>query len=273
MTFYSFCCIIRYTTQIVKVDFQERRQLKTFIIAGIRSDIGIQYAKELAPHGKVYGISRTAELVQDLEYTHIMCDLLSDIDVNLFGNIDGDEVVYIHLPGEFRFEDEAHPIFDYDGDGLDDSIYKSNVTTFENITPALYKLAEHCNHLRIVAIGSTADLYDVPFWNSFTKSKDKLRGLFRKFYGDELNGNRVSSLFVNVSTTDGTQLAGERPYIDKTYVLQPSEIVTQSIEFVTSKTKSCVEINILKSNPEWMDDEYFELHNIRARWYHDMYGK
>lgn len=245
----------------------------TFIIAGIRSDIGLAYARLLTSHGTVYGISRNDTPVEGLNYQHITCDLSQPVDPELFKDIFGEKIVYIHLPGEFRFEDENHPIYDNDGDGLDDSIYHSNVTTFENTTPALYRLVKNCNHLRIVAIGSTADLYDVPFWNSFTRAKDKLRGLFRKFYGDHENGNKVSSLFVNVSTTDGSQLAGERPYIDKTYVLQPPEIVLGSQEFILSNTKSCIEINILKSNPEWMDDDYFELHNIRERWYHDMYGK
>jgi hypothetical protein len=247
--------------------------LTTFIIAGIRSDIGLEYAHFLKQYGKIYGISRNDTLVEGLEYGHITCDLSMPVDPDIFKDISDDQIVYIHLPGEFRFEDENHPIYDNDGDGLDDSIYHSNVTTFENATPALYNLVKNCKHLRIVAIGSTADLYDVPYWNSFTRAKDKLRGLFRKFYGDHENDNKVSSLFVNVSTTDGSQLAGERPYIDKTYVLQPIEIVTQSAEFVLATSKSCIEINILKSNPEWMDDDYFELHNIRARWYHDMYGE
>lgn len=247
--------------------------MTTFIIAGIRSDIGLEYAHYLKNYGRIYGISRTTDPVENLEYTHMTCDLMSVVPSDFFGEISDDTVIYIHLPGEFRFEDENHPIFDHDGDGLDDSIYNSNVTTFENITSALYTLGDNCNHLRIVAIGSTADLYDVPYWNSFTRAKDKLRGLYRKFYGDHEHRNAVSSLFVNVSTTDGSQLAGERPFIDKTYVLQPIEIVTQSAEWVLHPTPSCMEINILKSNPEWMDDDYFELHNIRARWYHDMYGE
>jgi len=247
--------------------------LTTFIIAGIRSDIGLEYAHFLKQYGKIYGISRSDTRVDDLEYVHIECNLSNPVDPDVFWDIVDEQIVYIHLPGEFRFEDENHPIIDTTGDGLDDSIYHSNVTTFENATPALYNLVKNCEHLRIVAIGSTADLYDVPYWNSFTRAKDKLRGLFRKFYGDHANNNKVSSLFVNVSTTDGSQLAGERPYIDKTYVLHPNEIVAQSAEFVLAKSKACMEINILKSNPEWMDDDYFELHNIRARWYHDMYGE
>lgn len=246
--------------------------MTAFIIAGIRSDIGIAYAKVLQQHGTVYGISRRDELVEGLEYTHIVCNLDTAVDNNIFNNINDNNVVYIHLPGEFRFEDENHLIVDMNGDGVDDSIYHSNVTTFVNITPALYDLVKRTTHLKLVAIGSTADLYNVPYWNSFTIAKNKLRALHRKFYGDHDNNNKVSSLFVNVSTTDGTQLAGERPYIDKTYVLQPSEIVDQSLEWLLSNTVSCIEVNILKSNPEWMDDDYFELPNIKARWYYDMYG-
>ena len=62
-------------------------------------------------------------------------------------------------------------------------------------------------------------------------------------------------------------------YIDKTYVLHPDEIVKQSVEWILAETSSCIEVNILKSNPEWMDIEYFSLQNIHARWYYDMYGK
>jgi NADP-dependent 3-hydroxy acid dehydrogenase YdfG len=246
--------------------------MTSFIIAGIRSDIGIAYAKQLQHYGKVYGISRRDSTIEGLEYTHITCDLMNAVDDTIFNNIHDDNIVYIHLPGEFRFEDENHPIIDNDNDGLDDSIYHSNVTTFENITPALYRLVKNTNLLKIVAIGSTADLYNVPYWNSFTVAKNKLRALHRKFFGDHENNNKVSSVFINVSTTDGEQLAGERPYIDKTYVLQPTEIVSQSLEWILLQSVLCIEINILKSNPEWLDDDYFKLHNIKARWYHDMYG-
>lgn len=245
----------------------------SFVIAGIRSDIGLAYAHYLKNYGKIYGISRSETPVDGLEYTHMTCDLMSPVPEDFFSEISDRLVVYIHLPGEFRFEDENHPVIDNDGDGLDDSIFHSNVTTFVNITPALYKLGNNSEHLRIVAIGSTADLYDVPYWNSFTKAKDILRGLYRKFYGDNEHNNIVSSLFVNVSTTDGEQLEGERPYIDKTYVLRPDEIIKQSVEWILAETSSCIEVNILKSNPEWMDSEYFSLQNIHARWYYDMYGK
>ena len=46
--------------------------MTSFIISGIRSDIGIQYAKVLQQHGKVYGISRSNERIDGIEYTHIV---------------------------------------------------------------------------------------------------------------------------------------------------------------------------------------------------------
>lgn len=249
--------------------------MKKFIIAGIRSDIGMAYARALQHHGKVYGLSRSTKQISKLEYYfHKTCDLMNPEDT--VGVLDvvqsSDEWVYIHLPGEFRFQDENHPIVDEDSDGIDDSMYTSNVVTFKNIMPELKRHAR-TQKIKLVAIGSTADLYDVKYWDSFTRSKNELRKLFRHMYGDpELWGN-ISTLFVNVSTTDGSQLSRERPYIDKKYVLTPEDIVNESLTYLMDNVHSSIEINVLKPNPEFLEEDYFSDQRVRDRWYKDMYGE
>lgn len=249
--------------------------MKKFIIAGIRSDIGMAYARVLQHHGKVYGLSRSTTHIPELaHYFHKACDLMDPEDTN--GVLDvvqaSDEWVYIHLPGEFRFQDENHPIVDNDGDGIDDSMYESNVVTFKNIMP---EIARHARKqpIKLVAIGSTADLYDIKYWDSFTRSKNELRKLFRQMYGDPVLWPNISTVFVNVSTTDGEQLAGERPYIDKKYVLTPDKIVEQSLTYILDTVHSSIEINILEPNPEFQDEDYFSDERVKSRWYKDMYGE
>lgn len=248
--------------------------MKKFIIAGIRSDIGKAYAHVLQHHGHVYGLSRSEKPVPGLEYYfHKVCNLSDPSDTHgVFDMVKpADEWVYIHLPGEFRFEDENHPIVDNDGDGIDDSMYQSNVVTFENIMPEIARHAR-TQPIKLVAIGSTADLYNIKYWDSFTQSKNQLRKLFRRMYGDPELWKNISTLFVNVSTTDGEQLAGERPYIDKDYVLTPEKIVHESLSYILDSVHSSIEINILEPNPEFMNDEYFSDAQIKRRWYDDMYG-
>ncbi len=249
---------------------------KAIVIAGITGDIGSEFAKVLTSHGEVYGLSRHLN-TSGLEHKHISADLLKREEVDsAFQNVGpADELIYLHLVGKFRFEDANHPIRDENEDGIDDLIYESNVTTFRNVKPCLvdYLRRNPSARLKIVAIGSASDLYNIPYWQSFTRAKYELREEFREMYGDSETFGRVSALFINVSTVAGKQLSAERPFISKEFCLSPKEVVEQSLPYVLDEKPGCLEITVIKPNPNFSTDWRVSNENIRRRWYQDMYGR
>jgi len=248
---------------------------RTIIIAGINGDLGQEFARSLKDHGRLYGISRGRKKTS-LDYTHICADLLISEDVgNAFRQIrPSDNIIYVHLPGKFRFEDVNHPITDKNRDGIDDEIYDTNVRTFKTVRPVLLNYLETNldSNLKIVGIGSACDIYDIPFWKSFTHSKNELRKEFRLMYGNSETCDRVSSLFINVSTVTGTQLCSERPFYSREFCLTPSDVVNQSLPYMLDNRHSCLEMSVIKPNPEFMNPNYLCPDEIRERWYRDMYG-
>ncbi|RJQ17129.1 hypothetical protein C4573_03675 [Candidatus Woesearchaeota archaeon] len=254
----------------------EDKAEKAFVIAGINGDIGREFATRLQDYGKVFGISRKKDRLDGIIYEHIACDLLQPKLVQeMFSQLGPfKDMTYIHLPGRFQFQDENHPIKDRNGDGIDDDIFRTNVETFRNVIPYLFNdlLACPTTTLKLVAIGSASDLYAIPYWHSFTHSKNELRRDFRAMYGNPSTYGRVGSLFINVSTTEGRQLSGERPYISKQYLLTPKEIVDQSMPYMLDKKPACVEVTILKPNPDFEKEDFLKPEEIRKRWYRDMYG-
>lgn len=252
------------------------KRKRTFLVAGINGNIGIEFAKGFQGLGRLYGISRKQNKIEDIIYRHVRCDLLKPSEVkSMFTSLDllGD-LTYVHLPGKFQFQDENHPIVDINNDGIDDGIFATNVETFRNVRSYLFEYLRKNPEakLKLVAIGSTSDLYDIPYWHSFTQSKNELRKEFRKMYGNQDIYGRVSSLFINVSTTDGEQLAGERPYISKQFVLTPKEILDQSLQYVLESRHDSLEISILKPNPDFEKENFLKDDEIKKRWYNDMYG-
>lgn len=252
-----------------------RQNEKTFVIAGVNGDLGQEFAKRLSDYGQVYGLSRGKRKVER-RYEHLCADFLKPSEIaHAFRRITpASRLIYLHMIGKFRFEDEKHPIEDVNGDGVDDSTYRTNVLTFANALPFLTEHLERDNKntLSIVGIGSTSDLYGVPFWQSFTRSKDELRKEFRRIYGLPEFYGRVRTLMVNVSTVDGSQLADERPYISREFCLTPGEVVTQSLEDVLDTKSKSIELSIIKPHPEFRKPDFLSIENVRQRWYRDMYG-
>lgn len=248
---------------------------RAIVIVGINGDIGSELAERLVQQGKLYGLSRNPKK-SSLQYEHFQADFLKPDELaSAFAHIlPATELVYLHLIGKFRFEDKNHPIIDQNGDGIDDETFSTNVTTFRNVKQSLSNYLEQnpSSKVKIIGIGSVADLYDLPFWHSFTRSKNELRKEFRLMYGNPQTYGRVSALIVNVSTVSGTQLATERPYISKEFCLSPQEVAEQSLPYILDTKPSFLEISLIKPNPSFMDPEYLALENLRKRWYHEMYS-
>ena len=248
---------------------------RAIVIAGITGDIGSELAQRLVQHGKLYGLSRSPKKL-NVEYTHLQADFLKPSEItSAFEQIKpAKELIYFHLIGVFRFEDKNHPITDKDGDGIDDETFATNVKTFRNVKQSLedYLTKNPSSKLRIICVGSSSDLYDLPFWRSFTRSKNELRKEFRIMYGNPKTYGRVSALTINVSTVSGKQLSTERPYISREFCLTPQEVAEQSMPYILDSKPSFLEISLIKPHPSFTDPEFLTLENIRQRWYRDMYA-
>lgn len=247
---------------------------RVFVVAGL-GDIGLAFAKELSKYGAIFGISRTPKEVDLTRYTS--ANLLHNEDVRkVYEELPtAAELVYLHLVGKFAFEDDKHPIRDENKDGIDDDIYKTNVETFRNIRPYLtkYLINNPQSTLKAIGIGSSSDIYDIPFWHSFTHSKNELRKELRKFYGNPDTFGRAGTLLINVSTVSGTQLSNERPFISREFCLTPKEVVEGSLDYVLDKKVSCLEMTLVKPNPHFSEPDYLSLPKIKERWYRDMHGE
>jgi nucleoside-diphosphate-sugar epimerase len=246
-----------------------------FIVAGASGDLGKEFIRQLTPLGEIIGMSRKNN-PQAQAYTHISADFNDQKSIELaFEKIPkANNVYYFHLIGAFRFEDEAHPITDINNDGLDDMVYESNLKTFQNVIPSLKKQLKNnpIQKLTIIGIGSASDIYEIPFWQSFTKAKNQLRAEFRKLYGEIENYGRIKTCIINVSTVTGTQLASERPYLRLDYCLSPKEVVTSALPYILDEKGGSIEVTIIKPNPDF-NNEFLVLENIKKRWYQDMHNK
>lgn len=251
----------------------ESNSKRIFVVAGL-GDIGLEFANRLREYGKVYGISRSSKGVDLTKFTR--ADLLNEEDVRkTFEEIpSAPELIYLHLVGKFAFQDDEHPIRDENKDGIDDDIYKTNVETFRNMRPYLtrYLIDNPSSTLKAIGIGSSSDIYDIPFWHSFTHSKNELRKELRTFYGNPNTFGRAGTLLINVSTVSGTQLSNERPFISREFCLIPKEVVDSSLDYVLDNKVSCLEMTLVKPNPHFSEPDFLSLPKIKERWYKDMHG-
>ncbi|WP_394830817.1 hypothetical protein LVJ94_30340 [Pendulispora rubella] len=180
-----------------------------------------------------------------------------------------DELVLVHAVGAFAFEADGAPKHDADCDGIDDTVYHSNVTTFVNIATALLELARSsCCRLTLCAFGSVADKYRVRQWQSYTRSKDLLRNFIRGIIGRE--GGNVRGVIVNVSTTDTGNERTLRPYADARYWLTPSEVVTASAPYLMRWRDGWVELDVVNTDHAIAPEEHYAEDRVLARWYREM---
>ena len=128
----------------MRTDEEQSRIQRTIIIAGVNGDLGQEFARGLVDQGHLYGISRGSKK-SSLDYKHICADLLIPDEVRrAFAQIKpSNDIIYVHLPGKFRFEDINHPITDKNKDGIDDEVYDTNVITFKTVRPVLLDYLEN----------------------------------------------------------------------------------------------------------------------------------
>jgi len=254
--------------------------MRLAIVTGITGKLGAEYLNYFRKQDdfKCVGLTRRDPNKMYSNVDYLFADLLdldklkSELEKIYFANFD--EVVLVHPIGMFKFEHLRKPEIDKNDDGIDDEIYSSNILTFTNLFNLLksrLKKTKGCPRLVVCAFGSISDQYNIPFWNSYTKSKNILRG---KMKGSALRNKnvKVRGVFVNVSTVDTGNERGLRPYAKRNYWLTPKEIVDSSIGIIENGRRGYTEINIYKDNPDFDPTWYTNHENVLERWEKQMKG-
>lgn len=182
-------------------------------------------------------------------------------------------VILIHAVGKFKYE----PDNDKNEEKIiDEEVYSSNYQTFINIAlPLVEKLEEeHKNgrmtSLVLCAFGSITDKYEIPFWHSYSCSKNALRKYIKSLAHSESWQGLIRGRFINVSTTDTGNENILRPNVteeEKKYWLKPFTIVEESIETIESLLPMWKEIDIFVIMPGFSAEEYFGNNEIiKKKW-------
>lgn len=240
------------------------------LIAGASRGIG----KTFADHYEAREDTSVIRLGRSNKPGLTLLNLLDDPLVNKFvEQLDlgpFSEIVYMHAIGIDKFEPDAKPHIDRDGDGIDDEIYATNVTAFLNMAePLIEKTRQTKKPMTIVNIGSISDTYDVPYWRSFSKSKNMVRKYLKSITADN-----VKSITLNIgSTLDENNHTYGRTNADITYWQTAQELVVKSISSIDGMGKidsPYVEIDFYKRNPNFKPDYFTNLPKLFATWQRDM---
>jgi NADP-dependent 3-hydroxy acid dehydrogenase YdfG len=240
------------------------------IISGATRGIGRAFAcyYRSRQNTTVIGIGRSkkAELTQ--------LDLLDEPEVNHFvDQLDLSsfrDIVYVHAVGIDKFEPDGKPHIDRDCDGIDDEVYATNVTAFSNLAdPLIEKARQIKKPMTIVNIGSISDIYRVPYWQSFSRSKNKVRKYLKSITDPDIKG-----ITLNVgSTLDENNNRFGRVNADVSYWQTAQELVTKSIgsiEGMRHLDSTYAEIDFCKYNPNFKSDYFTNLPKLFANWQRDM---
>jgi len=239
---------------------------KIVIVSGASGSLGEEYLKYFSNKQKfkVLGLSRSKpkKKIKNVEYLY--CDLLNSTKVqNEISLIDFEqfsEIIFIHPVGKFSFEDKNN------GNSLNNKIYDSNVLTFINVANILSKFIEKNKKIIFCCFGSVSDKYKVPYWKSYTQSKQELRKIVRK-----LSENKnIRGVFVNVSTVFTGNENKLRPFADTKYWLKPKKIVSKSIPEIISGKSQFIELDVFEPHPNFKEDYYLDHEAIYNKWKKEM---
>lgn len=248
----------------------EREDKKLVIISGATRGIG----KAFADYYKSQKNTEVIGIGHSNQPNITQLDLLEENAVNRFVNeLNLNQikyVVYMHAVGIDKFEPDAKPHIDFDDDGIDDEVYSSNVTAFLNLAePLIEKIKQTKTPMTICNIGSISDIYEVPFWKSFSKSKNIVRR-----YLKSITTENVKSIILNISSTlDEDNRKYGRINADTTYWQTAKELVDKSIdslEGMKNIDSSYAEFDFYKHNPNFKQDYFTNLPKLFALWQKDM---
>ena len=252
--------------------------MKVVVVAGVSGNIGHEFARYFsrAQDTRCYGIGRRGG--SDLQISYIKADLAARSDAEKAANYirldDANELYIIHTIGKFAFEPNGKPNLDIDGDGVDDEVYKSNVTTFMNIESALVNRTHPPLKIAQCCIGSVSDVHQIPIFGSYYKSKNILRSYLR----DRPRTGKLENMrgvFINISSCLSPD--AKNPGLDKdgriyravsnidTW-LSAKEVVERSIPSIMNDMLDYQEISIIKPNKNFPSDYYKNTDALKRKW-------
>jgi NADP-dependent 3-hydroxy acid dehydrogenase YdfG len=250
---------------------------KLVIVSGASGSLGRAYIENLRERLNVecVGIVRSGAKSSEYNTRVIHVDLLDESEVvSSMNGIDfthASEVIFIHPVGKFKFEKNGKPDSDVDHDGIDDDVYRSNVDTFRAIVhPLLKKLHQQALlsnpiPLKLCAFGSISDRYHVPYWQSYSKSKDILRQLMFSLVKQAPVGS-ISGMVVNLSSVDTHNERDLRPSADKAYWLSCHEIAEKTVPVLLDEPFSWKEFDVFKPKPAFDPSYYRDHQRILKKW-------
>lgn len=239
-----------------------------FLVTGASGKLGIAFIEQLKKENKpVIGLVRKNFEIEGVQL--LKADLLNENQtletVKNFDFSGFKTINLIHPVGKFKFENSPSDIKDNNKDGIDDEVYVTNVLTLKNVLKALLSSLNSNQKIKACAFASISDKHNIPFWNSYTKSKN----IIREYLKELCKGNYVQALMVNVSTVDTGNENLLRPKADKTYWLHPEEIVSQTLPELTN-ISSYKEIDLFKERPDFDENYYLDHEAILKKWKKEM---
>jgi len=243
---------------------------KLVIISGASRGIGKSFLNHYLSQQNVscIGLGRSKN-----NKPYLQLDLLKENDANNFVKhlnlTDIDRVIYMHSVGIDKFEPDGEPEIDNDGDGIDDEVYASNVIAFKNLAePLMDKIYSKRLPLTVVNIGSLSDMFEVPYWQSFSKSKNIVRKYMKANSSEKIKG-----VMLNVSSTlDEEKRKYGRPFADTTYWQRAEDLVQKSIRFIEGSDPGVghIEADFFNPSPLYRPDYFTNLPRLYKIWQRDM---
>jgi hypothetical protein len=186
------------------------------------------------------------------------------------GNItteSGQKITLIHTVGMFRYEPEGMPPDKYDrnGDGIDDDIYRSNVTTTRNVIATLLN-GRPTTDIGIVAFSSIIKEHQFPHFGSYDRAKTLMEEDLQRVATELPN---VSAVVLNVPTLDTPAEHDIRPFAQQSETwLPPVQLVDHSLPEILSLgnegNRGYQEVDIFTECPGFNLETFRELHP--GRW-------
>ena len=250
---------------------------KLAIVTGANGKLGKAYLDHFSSKEDFYVVSfsRSAQDERSTVFKSVSVDLLDQANVSLeIEKIDFSsykEIVLVHPVGKFKFQKQEIPEIDSDSDGIDDEVYSSNVVTLQNILTPLIGCTKNIEtQIFVCAFGSISDRYRIPFWSSYSKSKNILRGILKCLTEQSVLRSKINVLFVNVSSVDTGNENKLRPYADKKFWLKPEAIVAKSLDYLLSEFTGYREIDVYNPVPNFDTNYFHNNKKIFQKWLKEM---
>jgi hypothetical protein len=248
------------------------------IVAGAAGEIGTQYCKEIVERGvECIGVIRNKriEFASPL-LTPVICQLNQEQSIHdAFDKVDFSKytrVIYLHTIGIDKFDPRGYPNIK-PMETIPTDIYDTNVNSFKYLLRYCVSRINFINEkkskkdkvaFKAAIVAGVADKYTPFVIESFCESKFILKQYIQSCIG--LYPEWVSGLSINISSTITQSAIAVRPHADLKYWLEPSEVVSQSMNQLMSSARKYVEIDIIKKSPDFFTGYYQDNKVLYEKW-------